>query len=336
MNEHLRSTGRNFIVIGDLMLDEYYIGTVSRLSPEAPVPILDVTNHMSAPGGAANVAMNLAKLGNRVELLGVVGKDEAGQKLLKLLKCKGIGTDGILCINGLCTTRKLRFATHQQALLRVDYENRNQIKPHHCEKLINFLKKYLRDNTVNGVLISDYNKGLFCKTTSALWKPVLSDIKHRSIYCGADSKQRGTDLSLFSGFDFLKPNLSELYKAVGKGPEDGYSLEDACREYLKLSQAKTLFVTMGEQGIFVFDGLNGKNIDAVKSAVKDATGAGDAVFAVLLFTIVNGFSCVEAAKLSNIAASVIIEKPGTAVISFDDLRERVDSLENVSPEYFIN
>lgn len=336
MTDLLKLTGRNFIVIGDLMLDEYNIGTVSRLSPEAPVPILNFLNNMFAPGGAANVAMNLVKLGNKVELLGAVGDDESGHRLLGLLKIEGVGTDGIICINGLSTTRKTRFITQQQALLRVDYESKNQIKPQHCIQITNYLSKYLSDNNVDGVLISDYDKGLFNNENRSLWESAFSDLKQSSIYCGADSKKRDKDLSLFSDFDFLKPNLNELYKAIGKDLEDGYTLENACLDYLRLSEAKALFVTLGKDGVFYFDGLHGRKLNAVEANVKDTTGAGDSVFAVLLFAITNGMDCGEAARLSNIAASVIIEKTGTAFISFDDLRERVDYLKNVKPEYFID
>lgn len=334
MTELLNLKGRSFIVIGDLMIDEYHIGTVTRLSPEAPVPILNFSGSTFAPGGAANVAMNLAKLGNKVELVGAVGDDEAGHRLLELLKTEGIGTDGIICVHGFSTTRKTRFLTQQQVLLRVDYENKNQIRPQHCMQMTYYLRKYFGGNKVDGILISDYDKGLFSSANRTLWETMFADMKRGSIYCGADSKKKGRDLSLFAGFDFLKPNLNELYMAIGKEPGDEYALENACLDYFTLSKAKALFVTMGKDGVYCFDGVRGQKVNAAEAKVKDTTGAGDSVFAVLVFASANGLDCVNAARLSNIAASVIIEKAGTAVISFDELCERVDYLENVKPEYF--
>ncbi|QZY55883.1 bifunctional heptose 7-phosphate kinase/heptose 1-phosphate adenyltransferase [Crassaminicella profunda] len=328
---------KTFIVIGDLMVDEYDMGTVSRLSPEAPIPILDFTKRIRVPGGAANVAMNLASLGNHVELVGLIGNDEIGQWLKDSLNRHGVGTKGILYSNKRPTTNKVRFATIQQTLLRVDYEDSHQVEDPLINKMFAYIVQYLQNNQVDGVLVSDYNKGLISYEKKnhpfiALFKKIIK----MPLLCGVDTKKSGTALSIFSGFDFIKPNLLELEKTVNIKINLSNTLPLACQNFLKISQAKTVLVTLGAEGMYHFDGTNGIHVPTVATSVHDVTGAGDTAFAVIMQSLVNGLSWIDSMRLANLAASVVIESQGTKAILLKELYRRVEFIENTHPNYFIS
>lgn len=336
-NSYKKLHAKTFIVIGDLMVDSYDLGTVSRISPEAPIPILDFTNRVRAPGGAANVAMNLVGLGNHVELVGLIGNDEAGLWLKDYLNNHGVGTKGILSTDKRPTTNKVRFATIQQTMLRVDYEDSQQIEDSLATKMAAYIKQYLQNNQVDGVLISDYNKGLITYTKksnpfSALFKKIIK----MPVLCGADTKKRGADLSIFSGFDFIKPNLLELEKAINMKIDLTSTLQLACQKFLKICQAKTVLVTLGADGLYHFDGTYGIKVPTVAASVYDVTGAGDTVFAVVMQSLANGLSWIDSMRLGNIAASIVIESRGTKAISMAELYRRVKFIENTQPNYFIS
>ncbi|QEK12886.1 hypothetical protein FQB35_11425 [Crassaminicella thermophila] len=328
---------KTFIVIGDLMVDEYDIGTVSRISPEAPIPILDFTNRVRAPGGAANVAMNLKGLGNRVEVVGLIGDDEAGRWLKDYLNRHGIGIKGILSSNKRPTTNKVRFSTIQQTMLRVDYEDSRQVEKSITNKMVAYIKQFLQNNEVNGILVSDYNKGLISYANKQNpFIDLFKNIVKMPLLCGVDTKKRSSDLSIFSMFDFIKPNLSELERAVNMKVNIDNTLKQACQKFLKISHAKTVLVTLGADGLYHFDGTCGVHIPTVPASVYDVTGAGDTVFAVVMQSLANGFSWIDSMRLGNIAASIVIESRGTKAISSSELYKKVKFIENTQPNYFIS
>lgn len=318
-----------YMVIGDLMVDEYNYGTVTRISPEAPVPILNHKNKILFPGGAANVAMNLAGLGNHVELVGMLGKDEAGCWLKKQLEESGIGTGGIVFVPAVPTIRKVRFATSVQYILRVDYENLSYEYSIYLKKAVKYIEKYLDNYDVTGVLVSDYNKGLIPSTNvDNPFLKLFEKICSKNYLCGADTKKYDSSISIFSGFSFLKPNKTELLKVINKELISLDMLKTAAEEYLKICRVKSVVVTLGEEGIYYNNCCHEVLSKAIETKVVDVNGAGDTVFAVLMNSLGSGLSMENSMKLANIAASIVIESSGTKAITKSELTRRLTLIEN--------
>jgi len=317
-----------YVIIGDLMIDEFNYGTVNRLSPEAPIPILNNVKKILLPGGAANVAMNLAGLGNHVELVGILGDDESGNWLKKYLSDNGIGINGIISVTSLSTIRKVRFGALNKQLLRVDYENIEYDYRLYIGKIIKYIENYLSNNKISGFLISDYNKGMISsKIKGNPFKKLFTKIIENNILCGADTKKYDSTLKLFSGFNFLKPNKAELSKALNKELNSLNMVKKASKGYLKLSGAKAVFVTLGADGIYYDDYNNQLLEETIKTEIVDVTGAGDTAFAVIMNALESGFNIKDSMKLANIAASIVIGKEGTKAISISELIRRVNYLE---------
>jgi D-beta-D-heptose 7-phosphate kinase/D-beta-D-heptose 1-phosphate adenosyltransferase len=324
-----------FLVIGDLIVDEYEIGSVTRISPEAPIPVLDFTKSVRMPGGAANVAMNLVGLGNDVELVGIIGEDEAGNWLKNYLINNGVGTTGIIYADKRPTTKKVRFSTSQQTILRVDYENTNQVENALAIKIATFIEWHLQKNRIDGVLISDYNKGLIVnqlKNNPLL--QIINNISHMPLLSGVDTKKSGIDLSMFENFTFIKPNQHELSKTVDVKINMNTNILQACRKYLDVSRTKSVLVTLGEEGMFHFNGKSGIHVPTVASSVYEVTGAGDTVFAVIMQSLLSGMSWNDSMCLANIAASAVIESRGTHFITKSELFRRLEIVRNTKPDYF--
>lgn len=325
----------SFLVIGDLMVDEYEIGSVSRISPEAPIPVLDFIKRVRRAGGAANVAMNLVGLGNMVELVGVIGDDEAGQWLKGFLDNHGVGTKGIYSDGKRPTIRKVRYSSPQQSILRVDYENTEQIEHSLVRKIATYVKRYIQENHVDGVLVSDYNKGLIVnqgKENSFI--EMIEHLKKKPLLIGVDTKKSAKDLCLYEDFTFIKPNLNELSRSVELKVNIHTNLSQACEKYLGISGAKSVLVTLGEDGMFHFDGQMGVHVPTVAASVFDVTGAGDTAFSVIMQSLMSGLSWSDSMRLANIAASAVIESRGTQFITMSELNRRAEIVRHTQPEYF--
>jgi len=304
------TTATRVLVVGDVMLDRYWFGDVSRISPEAPVPVVKVEKVEERPGGAANVARNCAALGARTSLLSVVGADEAGQSLLRLMTNSGI-TASLLEDAQLSTTVKLRVLGRQQQLLRIDFEN----SPDH-EVLKTKLAEYeqlLPDTDV--VILSDYGKGglthigEMIRLARAAGKPVLVDPK-------------GDDYARYSGATLLTPNRSELREVVGRWRDetDLTNRAQALREELGL---EGLLVTRSEEGMTLFTPGKQTHEPAQAREVYDVSGAGDTVIATLAVMLGSGSDMPAAMQLANKAAGVVVAKLGTATCTLDELKAAV-------------
>lgn len=305
---HVPDTSRTrVLVVGDVMLDRYWFGEVSRISPEAPVPVVKVERSEERLGGAANVARNVAALGARAALLSVVGTDEAGKILQRLLDAEGI--DASLHADAdLLTTVKLRVIGRQQQLVRVDFEN----WPAHevlRTKLLEFSQR-LPDCDV--VILSDYGKGGLTHITEmirlarAAGKRVLVDPK-------------GDDYTRYSGATMVTPNRAELREVVGKwsSDEDLVRRAQALREQLAL---EALLLTRSEEGMSLF-GAEGVSHEAAQAReVYDVSGAGDTVIATMAVMLASGADAVSAMQLANRAAGIVVGKLGTAVAQLSELR----------------
>jgi len=294
------------LVVGDVMLDRYWFGEVSRISPEAPVPVVLIGREEQRLGGAANVALNCKELGARTRLLSVVGRDEPGEQLAKLIKKQGI--DASLHRDAkLDTTQKLRVIGRRQQLLRIDFE-----KPPSREVLAAKLEEFklaLADCDV--VILSDYGKGGLTHITEMIRaarkaaKRVLADPK-------------GDDYSRYKGASIITPNLAELREVVGgwKDEKDLKSRAQALREKLGL---EALLLTRGEHGMTLFRKSGALTIPAEAREVFDVTGAGDTVIATLAVMLAAGAGLEAAVRIANRAGGIVVGKLGTATASREEL-----------------
>ena len=309
---------KRILVVGDLMVDEYIIGKVTRISPEAPVPVLNFKEKRLEAGGASNVAHNIRMLGSNVSVVGTAATDEHGNWLRGHLLKSGIAVDGIYEDRGRATTVKTRYATKSQQLLRVDNEDVHFITEESQKKILGYLKNLILD--CDAVILSDYRKGIF--NNADFVSEIIALCNEHSVIVGIDSKSR--DISAFKNADFIKPNNLELEEAVGIKIEDEKSLNDAGRAYLKESKAKALIVTRGANGISVFiPGQERRDFASRAVQVFDVTGAGDTVISTIALGMTSGLSLYESVQLANLAASVVISKLGTATVTQKELIKRI-------------
>ena len=309
---------KKVVVLGDLMVDEYVTGNVSRISPEAPVCVLDYGERKRSAGGASNVAMNLQNMGASVAVAGTAAEDSKGVWLRNYLDSCGINCGGIVLEPGRPTTVKTRFASMGQQLLRVDKEDSNCILEETQNALLSWLDATLPQ--CDALVISDYKKGVL-NSPGFVRNVVALCGKHKTL-CSIDSKSN--NIEAFAGMDFVKPNNLELEAAVGLKIKNEADLERAGWTYLEKSGAKALVVTRGAKGISVFvPGQKRQDFAARPHEVFDVTGAGDTVISAISLALASGLNLCEAVQLANLAASVAISKVGTAPVGKDELVKRV-------------
>ena len=296
------------LVVGDAMLDRYWHGAVDRISPEAPVPVVKVTREEERIGAAANVAYNVVTLGAQASFLGVVGDDEPGRKLEALLKDTGI-TAHLKRDPGLRTTVKLRVIGRHQQLLRMDFES----EPDH-EALASQTEAFARLSPSHGaILFSDYGKGglahipAMISSARAARQPVLVDPK-------------GSDYSRYTGASIITPNRAELQQVVGTWRDADELAAKAQRLRAEL-QLGALLVTLGEDGMTLFDEQGALHAQAQAREVFDVTGAGDTVIATLAALVAAGMDLRQAMPLANKAGGIVVGKFGTATVSYEELFE---------------
>ncbi len=309
---------KQVLVLGDLMVDEYLTGRVERVSPEAPVPVLDYQARRLAAGGAGNVANNLCSLGCRVKLCGVVADDFYGNWLKDYFGKLTVDVSGVFSEKNRPTTLKQRFATKNQQLLRVDHESAADITEETKEKIFRYCEKNIL--TLDAIVFSDYVKGLFADTSFV--RKLVELANQNGVIIGVDSKS--VCISAFADTTFVKPNNLELERAVGFRIRDEASFSKAGEKYLRESGARALVVTRGEKGISLFlpSGFR-KDFKADVVQVYDVTGAGDTVISVVTLALSCGISLEDAVVLANYAAGVVISKVGTAVLTTEELADRV-------------
>ena len=300
-------TKKKILVIGDVMLDRYWMGQVNRISPEAPVPILDVNDAVDKPGGAANVAKNLSDFGMDVTLVGLIGNDEASEKLSQLLSKTNIKYKPIIDPK-VRTTMKLRVIDKNQQLMRIDHEDKN---------LSNIVLKSLKDiessmNLFDGIIISDYDKGMI----KPIIKKILSKANKLGIQTFIDPK--GKDFSFYKNAFLLKPNQKEFEDIVGICSTKK-SLEEKGEKLRKKLSLKYLLLTQGKKGMILFEENKVTSHIAHQQDVFDVTGAGDTVISILATYVISGKSIATAVKMSNIAAGLSIKKLGSTSVSQKEL-----------------
>jgi len=304
------------LVVGDIMVDHFIRGRVARISPEAPVPVVDVHSDHLLWGGAANVMNNIHAMEGRVYGVGVVGDDETGRRLLRELTAKGIATAGIVIEENRPTTLKTRVVAHGQQVVRFDRESRAPVGEDTIAKLIAFMET-LRDE-LGAVVISDYSKGV---VTAPLLQGVRRIFAGSGVIICVDPKKN--DFSLYRDFHIVTPNHHEAARAVGFEIQDRSSLIRAGRELMKKYGFPALLITRGEQGMSLFekDGtIRHTEFPAEAREVFDVTGAGDTAIGVLSLALASGATFREAAFMANRAAGIAVGKVGTATVTRKELK----------------
>ena len=305
---------KNILVVGDIMLDNYYLGDIKRISPEAPVPVFRKKAERSVLGGAANVAANLVAAGQQASIMSIIGDDECGRALMTLFKEKGVGTD-LLETTVRQTTQKTRFlAGNNQQVLRLDVEDSTAIEKPLCEKLLGNLQRHIREFDL--ILLSDYLKGLLTydftqgviKMANEHHIPVIVDVKDPSVY-----KYKGATL--------LKPNQKELHDLTGMPVETDEEIVTAAESLRKQCDTQYVLCTIGAKGmVLVGDGIEPFFLPAEAREVFDVSGAGDTTIAYLAASMANKIEMHEAITIANYAAGIQVGKVGTSSVYIHEVR----------------
>jgi rfaE bifunctional protein kinase chain/domain len=305
--------GKRIIVLGDLMLDEFIWGRVKRISPEAPVPVVEVERQTLALGGAGNVASNLMALGAIPLTLGVVGDDSDAGRLKSALETLGLATSGLVVDRARPTTLKTRIIAHNQQVVRADRESRLPLPQAAEDQVIEVFKRELE--SADGLVISDYSKGVL---TARVLASVLGAAKEKGLTVCLDPKLRS--FIHYQPVTVITPNHQEAAEAAGVATEGEPGVVEAGRIILRSIECKAVLITRGEEGmsLFTHDG-DVTHIPTVAKEVYDVTGAGDTVAATLALALVSGATFGEAAMLANHAAGVVVGKLGTATVTRQEL-----------------
>jgi rfaE bifunctional protein kinase chain/domain len=304
---------KKVLVLGDVMLDHYIWGKVDRISPEAPVPVVDVQKEEYRLGGAANVALNLKALGADVYLCGVVGNDEAGRQIIAGLAEHKINADAMITDFKRPTTRKTRIGAVNQQIVRIDHENRIDVSNEIENRVMQQLELLMA--TVDAVVIEDYNKGLL--TQSVIEQTILLAHKNNKLVT-VDPKQK--NFFLYTKADVFKPNYSEMQKNLGLIFETEADFESQAWLLKARMDCKYLVITRGEKGLYVFAEDNKvHHIPTFAREVYDVSGAGDTVISALTLSLCEGCDIETAAVIANHAAGIVCGKMGTATVTIEEI-----------------
>ncbi|MBE9545992.1 MAG: D-glycero-beta-D-manno-heptose-7-phosphate kinase [Proteobacteria bacterium] len=302
------------LVVGDLMVDQFIWGKVSRISPEAPVPVVEVTSENFLLGGSANVLNNISSMGGNVHVTGIIGSDDMGRLLTDKLRKMNVDTGGVIVEHDRPTTVKTRIIAHHQQVVRFDRENKQSVSLDSVEKMVEYVETI---GDLGAIVISDYSKGIVSKR---LLKGVSEVISGRDIVVCIDPKQN--DFSLYQGFDVITPNHHEAGRALGMEIVSEDDLINGGETLLERFGFKAVLITRGEDGMSLFEnGAKNTHIPTVAREVFDVTGAGDTVVGVFALCMAAGATFKEAAVLANHAAGIVVGKVGTATVSQEELRK---------------
>ncbi len=310
--------GKEIIVIGDIMLDHFVKGSVSRISPEAPVPVVNVESEDFVAGGAGNVAVNLAVLGAKPTLVSVVGPDVKGSILTQFLKDKGVNTNYITVDEARPTTQKVRIVAERQQVVRVDRESKAKLEPHTAKTCMQNFKKALK--TAKGVVMSDYGKGMLSDHNI---QEVIALCNAKKIPVCVDPKI--DNFLKYKNITCMTPNTKEAWEGMGLPPKkEEKAILDLGKKILKTLKAKSILITRSAQGMSLFEQgqkIKTTTISATAKEVFDVTGAGDTVISVLTLALACGATLQQAAYIANEAAGLVVAKLGTACVSPKEIKE---------------
>lgn len=306
------------LVIGDLMIDQYLWGNCERISPEAPVQIINIDHETRLLGGAGNVVNNLKKLGSDVDIMSVIGDCQISKELTLLLKENDINTDYLILQNNRISSKKTRIIASQQQVVRYDFESKDDINLESEKSIVTIFEKIVQN--YDSILLSDYGKGVL---TENLTKSLIRAAKKIDKKVLVDPK--GINYSKYKGAYTLTPNKKEASEATKIDIQDEASLRKSINKLKQICDLEVSIVTLSENGIAIYD-KNFRILPTVAKEVYDVTGAGDTVLAALGFAIANGLNIDEAVEFSNLAASVVVGKIGSATASLDEIKTYSSSL----------
>ena len=308
-----RFEDKNILVIGDIILDHYIWGKVDRISPEAPVPVVEVTRESFLLGGAANVAYNIVSLGGKASVIGINGQDIAGEALMNILLQRGVNCDGIFTENRP-TTVKTRVIAHNQQVVRFDREDKKYVDG----KILKGILKYINSVILNydAVIVSDYKKGMI---SPELVKDIVKKTKSKGTFIAVDPKVGHFDF--YKGVSLITPNVMEASSGSNIEIRDDKTLLKSGKSLMKKLSCKAVLITRGEQGMSLFQKEKVSHIPTVARKVYDVTGAGDTVISAFTLAYASGANMEEAAVIANHAAGIVVGEVGTAVTTADQILE---------------
>jgi len=317
---------KRYLVVGDLMLDEFVWGNVGRISPEAPVPVVEVTGESFYPGGAANVARNLREFARSVAVIGGIGKDRTGAQLRELLVGEKIDVAGLITTPNVSTTLKTRIIARHQQVVRVDRERIGPPEPQQIRDVIDHVSKSLP--LIDAIIFEDYGKGFLaeelvrelCDIARAAGKITVADPNPRHPIA-------------WRGLSAVKPNRSEAFQAAGVSFHDSHSPAESDADLARVGETlldrwetKLVLITLGEQGMMLFQrGEKAHHVPTKARQVFDVSGAGDTAIALFTVALTAGATPIEAAEIANHASAVVVGKLGTATASRDELRQSFEN-----------
>ncbi|MBI4432799.1 MAG: D-glycero-beta-D-manno-heptose-7-phosphate kinase [Candidatus Omnitrophica bacterium] len=305
------------LVVGDLILDEFIWGKVSRISPEAPVPVVWVDSENFMPGGASNVANNIRCLGGEAHLAGVVGDDSRGEILRSQLHKKGVNCEGVFTDHKRPTTQKTRVIAHHQQVVRIDREELQPVPDSVLDQILDFIRKKITE--VDALIIEDYGKGVIVER---LVRESVKMAKSHNRVITVDPKE--SHFSYYKGVTTITPNHHEAASMVGFTIKDDYTLEKAGQKLLEKLKGESILITLGEDGMALFQqGRKMEKIPTVAQEVFDVSGAGDTVISAYTLARASKATASEAAHISNCAAGIVVGKVGVAVTSQEELLKRI-------------
>lgn len=307
------------LVIGDFMLDQFVWGTVKRISPEAPVPVVEVQRESYMPGGALNVANNIRTLGGIVYPCGVVGRDLEGRMLVKTMRREGIETGGVIYDETRRTTLKTRIIAHSQQVVRFDREKAEDLSKEDLADIMRFIRRVIADTDV--IIVEDYGKGVI---QPALLGELLKLAKKHKTPVIVDPKEK--HFSYYKGVTAITPNRKEAYGALESSPgHDKLPLKEVGKKLLSKLSCEAVLVTLGEDGMALFE-KDGSlmHIPTAAREVYDVSGAGDTLIAVFSMALAVGAKMKEAARISNIAAGIVVGELGTATVTPEEIQRALE------------
>jgi D-beta-D-heptose 7-phosphate kinase/D-beta-D-heptose 1-phosphate adenosyltransferase len=325
--KNLRDKNPHILVIGDLMIDHYLWGGCDRISPEAPVQVVDISKESRVLGGAGNVINNLITLGANVDVLSVIGNDENGDELKNMLHDIKVSPNMLVVQDGRKTSKKSRIIASSQQILRYDKESRDDINDTSVDEMLKNLEENIK--TYDTIIISDYAKGVI---THNLSQRVIKLAKENAIKVLVDPK--GSDYTKYNGAYLLTPNKKEASQATNIKIDSDDSLQSALLTLKNMCHLEISLITLSEDGIGVYD-HELKRFATVAKEVYDVTGAGDTVIASLAFGLSSGLNIDECAKFANLAAGVVVGKIGSATVTHDEIEEYEASLHKSSSDMHI-
>lgn len=308
---------KRILVIGDIIVDEYIWGDVSRISPEAPVPVVNIMDETRRLGGAANVLNNIISLGGQAILCGIVGDDECGRYLNEQIETLGVTPEGIIIDQDRCTSVKTRVIAHNQQVVRFDREIRKPVDPDSIKKLIKAVKDNLKK--IDAIIIADYGKGVI---SSKLFRAIRKLISGTDIILTVDPKIE--NFKYYKEIDIITPNHHEAGSFCRFDITDENSLIRAGNYILEKIKCKSVLITQGKDGMTLFEaGSNPCHIPTVARKVFDVSGAGDTVISALSMGLASGMNRQSAALISNFASGIVVGEVGTSTVSAEDLKTAI-------------